>query len=380
MSQRNTLLFLFLLTLLSCKTNKIDLEKFDLIGNGKGDEAAGLQRFFDFLVDNKTVDFKFPPNLAFYLKSNVVIKENINVDFNNTVFSGAGRIIISGKQKYLSQDTSQLSVNISNLKFRNSAGIILEYCTDCSLQSVEMYKVRASPITVRYANQVRVNDIYIFGTGTNKQSKIALLLLHSNACIVDNLKINGGNWFVGGAQIKGGTDNIVRNSIARNISFKRGFFARGDAPYGPSKTKGIYPFPTLSWDKPDGRRETKNATFENCTIVDSTPDKWSAFNAQEARNVSFINCKSLNSGKVGFTVFQVENEDNFFFVNCEVENKTMKMDSKGFSIKGEQLKNVVISKAKVTNVEKILVKDSKFLSSEIQKKKSGVVILNSKEN
>ena len=337
----------------ACKSTDA-MKNYSIDVTGRNNSAPGLQRYLYDLMQDSTREAVLPPGVVLYLKENVTIPILRSIDFNGAVVRGAGRLVFVGSHL---ADTSWFT--LQNLRFAQSKGVVIERAKRVRVQQFRFEQSRASALTVRYSQEIQLSDLSFVGTTNAGKDKIACLLLHCINSSVDGLKTTGGDWFVAGVQVKGGQQNTVRNAIIENANFRRGFFARGDAPYKASPTKGDYPYATGNWNQPDRQRETRRLLFEQCTVINSSPNAWPSFLAQEARDVVFRDCSSINSGKVGFAVHGVADEDEFSFINCTVDNELLDPGNKAFDLSGAGLQRVVIRGADIQHAEQPVVVDKK---------------------
>ncbi len=181
----------------------------------------------------------------------------------------------------------------------------------------------------------------IWNIGCADTTHFGMLLHMSNNTLVDNFHVSDGPCTYG-LQVKGGTDNIIQNSSAHNLTSADAgdiaFRNRGDAPWKASSTSGItYPFATIGasdctavdcWASADPRRASIRTTFKNIRVVDSTNIQ--AYEDIDSYGTQWRNI-SADTVKSGLTITKsadapaAEREylvDGFHFRDCGVTAST----------------------------------------------------------
>lgn len=327
----------------------LDLSELGATGNGKKDDTFAFLSGIKKMQKSDSVFYilKGSKDKIYRITSELIFSSNVLVNLDGGTLITKEKIIF----KNIDIFSDEYKCGIVNVNFMDARGITFSNVNSGIIENITFNKyLRGSAINIQYSSNVTINNVNI-NVGAVGGNKIACLLFNSDSTVVNDLHTNSGKWFVAGVQVKGGKGNIVRNSSIENVSeFKKGFLARGDAPWKKSRTKGLqYPFEQGSFDSPDEKRATTFCRFESCTVKNSSPGKWNCFHAQESHDILFKDCKVINSGLRGFVSAVVKNgnEKNIIYENCEVQMDVQHKNSRGFQIIGQV--NQPISGMKIQN-------------------------------
>lgn len=292
-------------------------EAFGADPTGIRDSSEAFQRALDSLPDGGTVlgqsgaHYLFLSNV--YIRNDRVIldMQNALVTSRRTVrFYCEGTVQKDGSVDYLEHCIIRnIRIGAENTAEHKFAGVKFQWCNGCTAENIIKRGATGSGFSMSFCKNCRFRNIINEGARSNRGA-IGFLVHLSKDSLLEDCHVADGPFYYG-FQVKGGTDNIVRNSSVsnvypeRSVSPKIAFRDRGDAPWKASATSkyGLpYPFPNGSWDKPDVRRASTRTVFENIQVRNTSAI---AFLAQEAIGtiISKIRVENADCGIVLNRIF-----------------------------------------------------------------------------
>ncbi len=303
-------------------------EKFGATGDGKArDDDAFDAMLAAIHKDGGNVTIRCRPGAVYALTSDKFLRVgNVTLDGQGCTFTGGGRWEINGDPGIAGGKPTVSNVHFRNFQlkevgaFNPSKGPRFNWVEDSSLSNI-----RKTGTTGTYFNFHMSRNCHatkLTGIGSNKG--FGFLMFHCNDCSLSDSSFtddqSGGTHPIV-VQIKGGNGNRVQKVTAQKVLGAPSmavFYCRGDAPYHAAHDLGTYPYANgKSWDVPDPDRETRNATWEDCTATDCGGNN--AFLFQESSNCSFVRCVSIRSGSFRAVATENGHERGAHFIDCRSE-------------------------------------------------------------
>lgn len=291
-------------------SKRVPVEFFGADPFGTNDSMAAFTAALAYVAPGGGIVEAGGPGAVYRLASDIIIPHShVLLDGNGALIHGTsvGRLYINGD----SGTDGDWSAAVYDTHIRNwrigdsidddlqiARGPRISWGIDCSMSNIVKTTRGGTGFAIDMSKGCTARDIVCRGASA-AGGAFGFLIHLSDDTLVERLQISDGPFYYG-LQSKGGTNNVVKDAIIRNVVAAGaartviGFRDRGNAPYkaaGSSSNTLTYPYPDIGWGTADPRRASIKTKYINCHVFDST---LIPFACQEGEDADIIDCSAKN--------------------------------------------------------------------------------------